>query len=82
MHRDEVWTEQDFDMFIQDHRYRDRYESWNQGLWWVLIGKTIGDVLLRVRGVVTGKWYGRIQTTSPRVRETQIWASLNFDSGY
>ena len=41
-HRDEVFTEQDFDIFMQDDRYRDRYEDWSQDLWWVLVEKPMG----------------------------------------
>ena len=69
MHRDEVWTEQDFGLFMQDDRYRAMYESWNPDLGWVLIEKTIGDALLRDIGVVMGngmeacrrlhRWYGK-----------------------
>ena len=68
-HRDEVFTEQDFDIFMQDDRYRDRYEDWSQDLWWVLIEKATGDALLRVKGVAMGngmeafrrlhRWYGK-----------------------
>ena len=68
-HRDEVFTEQDFDIFMQDDRYRDRYEDWSQDLWWVLVEKTAGGALLRVKGVTMGngmeafrrlhRWFGK-----------------------
>ena len=32
-HRDQVFTEQDFDIFMQDDRCLDRYEDWSQDLW-------------------------------------------------
>ena len=54
MHKDDGWTEQEFDLFIQDGRYRDSFTSWGQDLWWVLVEKTTGDALLRVRGVAMG----------------------------
>ena len=53
---------------MHDDRFRGMYEEWNQDLWWVLVEKTTGDALLRVRGVVMGhgieayrrlhRWYG------------------------
>ena len=68
-HRDEVFTEQEFYIFMQDDRYRDRYEDWSQDLWWVLVEKTTGDALLRVKQVTTSngmeafrrlhRWYGK-----------------------
>ena len=54
---------------MHDDRYRDKYEEWCQGMWWVLLAKTTGEALLRVRTVETGngmeayrrlhKWYGK-----------------------
>ena len=41
-HRDEVFTEQDFDIAMHDDSYRDRYEEWCQDMWWVLVEKTTG----------------------------------------
>jgi hypothetical protein len=54
LHRDEAWTEQDFDLFMQDDRYRGMHEGWSADLWWVLVEKTTGDALMRVQGVSMG----------------------------
>ena len=48
-HKDEAWKEQDFDIATHDDRCRDRYEEWCQDMCWVLVEKTIGEALLRVR---------------------------------
>jgi len=68
-HKDEAWTEQDFDIAMHDDRYRDKYEEWCQDMWWVLVEKTTGEALLRVRTVENGNgmeayrrlhnWYGK-----------------------
>ena len=39
MHRDEYWTEQDFDVANDDDKCRERFEEWNQDMWWVLVEK-------------------------------------------
>ena len=31
-HKEEAWTEQDFDIVMHDDRYRDRYEEWCQDM--------------------------------------------------
>jgi hypothetical protein len=67
--KDEPWTEQDFDIAMHADRYRGEYDDWNQDMWWVLIEKTSGQGLLRVRTVDSGNrteayrrlhnWYGK-----------------------
>ena len=49
MSRDETWTEEEFDLACVDDRHRKTYEEWNQDMWWVLIEKTTGEALLRVK---------------------------------
>jgi hypothetical protein len=69
MHRDESWTEHDFDVAKDYDKCRDQFEEWNQDMWWVLIEKTTGEALLRVKGVEQGQgmeaykrlhqWFGK-----------------------
>ena len=69
MSRDETWTEEEFDLACVDDRHRKKYEEWNQDMWWVLIEKTTGEALLRVKGVEQGQgmeaykrlhqWFGK-----------------------
>ena len=32
-----------------------KFEEWKQDMWWVLVEKTTGDALLRVKGVEQGQ---------------------------
>ena len=67
-HKDETWTEQDFDIAMHDDRYRGKYDDWNQDTLWVLIEKKSGEALLRARTAESGNgmeayrrlhnWYG------------------------
>ena len=50
MHKDEYWTEQDFDVANDEDKCRDKFDEWNQDMWWVLVEKTTGEALLRVKG--------------------------------
>jgi len=69
MFRDEPWTEEEFDLACVDDRYRGKFDEWNQDMWWVLIEKTTGEALLRVKGVEQGQgmeaykrlhqWFGK-----------------------
>ena len=52
---DEPWTEEEFDLASIDDKFRDKYDEWNQDMWWVLIEKTTGEALLRVKGVEQGQ---------------------------
>ena len=38
-----------------DTKYRGKYDELNQDMWWVLIKKTLGEALLRVKGVEQGQ---------------------------
>ena len=51
MHKEEEWTEQDFDLAIHDDRYRGKFDDWSQDVCWVLVEKTTGEALRRVKGV-------------------------------
>ena len=68
-HKDEAWTEQDFDIAMHDDRCRDRYEEWCRDMWWVLVQKD------HRRGTVaspySGDWerYGSLPTVAQLVRE-------------
>ena len=46
-----VGRKQDFDVANADDKCRDRFVNWNQDMWWILVDKTIGAALLRVKGV-------------------------------
>ncbi len=69
-HKDEPWTEEDFDIAMHDDRYRGNYDDWHQDMWWVLIDKTSGEALLR--GTHGGEWerHGSLPAIAQLVRET------------
>ena len=69
MRKDERWTEQYFDVAIDDDRCGDIFDDWNQDMRWVLVEKTIGEALLRQRsGARTG--HESVPQTARMVRET------------
>ena len=72
----EVWAGQDFDSHMHGDRYRGKYAEWHQYLWWVLIDKTSGDVLLTCTGSGAGEWNGGIQKIAH-----MVWASDRRGSG-
>ena len=55
-------------MANDDDQCRDKFDDWNQDMWWVLADKATGEALLKVKGVAQGQgmesyrslqiWYG------------------------
>ena len=55
IHRDDSWTEEDFDVANEDDRCMKQSGAWHQDMWWVRVEKTTGETLLRVKGVEQGQ---------------------------
>ena len=54
--KEEYWAEMDFDTWSRNREaYEGKYESWSADLWWVLIEKTSGEALQRVKGTKRGE---------------------------
>ena len=71
--KEEYWADMDFDTWARARGVSDgKYDGWSADLWWVLIEKTSGEALQRVKGTKRGEgmeayrrlhqWYAR-QTT-------------------
>eukprot|EP00969_Alexandrium_andersonii_P094294 4166420-Alexandrium_andersonii.AAC.1 len=58
---DEEWTMDKFEQLLGECRdpgaqaWKDGGEELNQDLWWVLVEKTTGEALHRVKGTVAGE---------------------------
>ena len=52
---DEEFGENEFDLWADDADTKRMYQQWNSDLWWVLVGKTSSEALMRVKGTVQGE---------------------------